>query len=87
LANVELQFKPGAIDNNRCVNPYVNVFVRATDRLAINPAEEVHICITTSRTLGNRDVNSYNVPMTNKVAMIILGKLGEVESQDVIIQR
>jgi hypothetical protein len=28
------------------VNLYVNVFVRATDRLATNPTKEVHICIT-----------------------------------------
>jgi len=37
----------------RRVNPYVNVFVRATDRLAANPTEEVHICITAGRTLRN----------------------------------
>jgi hypothetical protein len=35
----------------RRVNPYVNVFVHAVDRLPTNLAEEVHICITISCTL------------------------------------
>jgi hypothetical protein len=43
-----------------CVNPYVNVFVHAADRLVANPTEEVHICITASRTLGNGDAHRYN---------------------------
>jgi hypothetical protein len=69
------------------VNPFVNIFIRAADRLAANPAEEVHNCITASRTSGNGDVCCYNVLTTNKVAMIILGKLGEVRNRDVIVQR
>ncbi len=71
----------------RRVNPYVNVFVRAVDRLAANPTEEVHICITTGYTLGNGDVHRYNAPMANEVAMIIHGEPGEVGNCDVIIQR
>jgi hypothetical protein len=39
-----------------CVNPYVNIFVYAVDRLVANPAKKVHICITTGRTPGNEDV-------------------------------
>jgi hypothetical protein len=69
------------------VNPYVNVFVRATNRLAVNHAKEAHICITANRTLGNEDVRHYNVPTTNEVAMIILGESGEVGNRDVIVQR
>ncbi len=69
------------------VNPYVNVFVRAANHLATNPIEEVHICITTGRTLGNEDVCRYNVPTINEVAMIIPGELGEVGNRDVIVQR
>jgi hypothetical protein len=71
----------------RRVNPYVNVFVRATDRLAANPIEEVHICITAGRTLGNGDVHHYNAPTANEVAMIIPGEPGEVGNRDVIVQR
>jgi hypothetical protein len=70
-----------------CVNPYVNVFVRVADRFVANPTEEVHICITAGRTLGNGDVHRYNAPMTNEVAMIILGEPGEVGNRDVIVQR
>jgi len=69
------------------VNPYVNVFVRATDRLAANPTEEVHICITASRTLGNGDVHCYNAPTANEVVMIIPNEPGEVGNRDVIVQR
>jgi hypothetical protein len=67
------------------VNPYVNVFIRVTDRLVANPIEEVHICITAGRTLGNGDVRRYNVPMTNEVTMIIPGKPREVGNRDVIV--
>jgi hypothetical protein len=70
-----------------CINPYVNVFVHATDRLIANPAKEVHICITVSRTPGNEDVRRYNVPMANEVAMMIVGEPGEVGNRNVIIQR
>jgi len=70
-----------------CVNPYVNVFVRAADRLAANPTEEVHICITASRTIGNGDVHRYNAPTLNKVAMIIPGEPGEVGNHNVIVQQ
>jgi len=69
------------------VNPYVNIFVHATNRLVANPVEEVHICITTGRTLGNGDVHRYNIPTANKVAMIIPGEPAEVGNRDVIIQR
>jgi hypothetical protein len=69
------------------VNPYVNVFICVTDRLAANPVKEVHICITAGRTLENKNVRCYNVPMANEVTMIILGELGEVGNRDVIIQR
>jgi hypothetical protein len=61
-----------------CINPYVNIFVRATNCLIANPIEEVHICITTSCTPENGNVRHYNVPTTNEVAMIILGKSEEV---------
>jgi len=69
------------------VNPYVNVFVCAADRLAANPTKEVHICIVARRTLGNGDVHRYNTPTTNEVAMIILNELGKVGNRNVIIQR
>ncbi len=69
------------------VNPYVNVFIRVTDRLAVNPVKEVHICITFGRTLGNRNVRCYNVLTANEVTMIIFGEPGEVGNCDVIIQR
>jgi hypothetical protein len=69
------------------VNPYVNVFVHAADHLVANPIEEVHICITTSRTSGNEDVCYYNVPMANEVTMIIPSKLREVGNRNVIVQR
>jgi hypothetical protein len=69
-----------------CINPYVNVFVRVADCLTVNPAEEVHICITAGRTSGNGNVRCYNVPTTNEVAMIILGEPGEVRIHDVIVQ-
>jgi len=68
------------------VNPYVNVFVHAADRLAANPTEEVHICIIADRTLGNGDVHHYNAPTANKVGMIIPGEPGEVRNRDVIVQ-
>jgi hypothetical protein len=69
------------------VNPYVYVFIRVADRPTANLTEEVHICITVGRTLGNGDVRRYNVPTTNNVAMIIHGEPGEVGNRDVIIQR
>ncbi len=69
------------------VNPYVNVFVHAIDRLVANLTKEVHICITTGRTSGNGDVYHYNVPTTNEVTMIILCEPGEVGNHDVIIQQ
>jgi hypothetical protein len=68
------------------INPYVNIFIHAVDRLAANPIEEVHICITTGRTPGNENVRYYNVPTINEVAMIIPGKPGEVGNRDVIVQ-
>jgi hypothetical protein len=71
----------------RRVNPYVNVFVRAADRLVANLAKEVHICITAGRTPGNGDVRHYNIPTTNKIVMIIPSKPGEVGNRDVIVQR
>jgi hypothetical protein len=71
----------------RRINPYVNIFVRAADHMAANPAEEVHICITIGRTLGNGDVHRYNVPTADEVAMIIPGEPGEVGNRDVIVQR
>jgi len=67
------------------VNPYVNVFVCAADRLVANPVEEVHICILVSCTWGNEDVCCYNIPATKEVAMIIHGKPGEVGNRDVIV--
>jgi hypothetical protein len=69
------------------VTIYVNVFVRATDRLLANLIEEVHICIIIGRTPKNGDVRRYNVPMANRVAMIILGELGEVGNRGVIVHR
>ncbi len=69
-----------------CINPYVNVFVRAADHLTANPTEEVHICITAGRTLGNGDVHRYNAPTANEVAMIIPSEPGEVGNHDVIVQ-
>jgi len=69
------------------INPYVNVFIRAADRFATNPTEEVHICITTGRTLGNGDVHRYNAPIANEVAMIIPGEPEKVGNRDVIVQR
>jgi len=69
------------------VNPYVNIFVRVADRLVTNLIEEVHICITAGRTLGNGDVHRYNAPTANEVAMIIPGEPGEVGNRDVIVQR
>ncbi len=69
------------------VNPYVNVYICAVDHLALNRAEEVHICITTGHTLGNGDVHHYNIPTTNEVAMIILGKPGKVGNRDVIVKQ
>jgi hypothetical protein len=71
----------------RHINPYVNIFIHAIDRLATNPAEEVHICITIGHTLGNGDVHYYNVPTTNEIAMIIFNELGEVGNRDVIVQQ
>jgi hypothetical protein len=67
------------------VNPYVNVFVRATDRFTVIPAEEVHICITVGRTPRYKDVRCYNIPTAKKVVMIIFGKPGEVGNRNVII--
>ncbi len=69
------------------VNPYVNIFVHAADRLAANPVEEVHICITTGRTLGNGNLHYYNIPMANEVAIIIPSEPREVGNRDVIIQQ
>jgi hypothetical protein len=57
----------------RRVNPYVNIFIRAADHLAINPAKEVHICITVGYTPGNIGVCHCNVPTANEVTMIIFG--------------
>ncbi len=67
------------------VNPYVNVFICAVDRLVANPVKEVHICIIVSCTWGNKYVYHYNVPTTNEVAMIIHGEPGEVGNRDVIV--
>jgi hypothetical protein len=68
-----------------CINPYVNVFVRAIDRFVANPAEEVHICITTGCTPGNEDVCCYNVLTANEITMIILGEPRKVGNRDVIV--
>ncbi len=69
------------------VNPYVNAFIRAADHLTVNPAEEVHICITAGRTPRNGSVRHYNVPTANKVTMIIPSEPGEVGNRDIIVQR
>jgi hypothetical protein len=70
-----------------CVNPYVNIFVRVVNRLAANPAKEVHICITIGRTSRNGNVHRYNIPMANEVAMIIPSKPREVGNCNVIVQQ
>ncbi len=71
----------------RRVNPYVNIFICAANHFTANPAKEVHICITSSCTLGNEDVRRYNVPMTNEITMITSGELKEVGNCDVIVHR
>jgi hypothetical protein len=71
----------------RRVNPYVNIFVCGADRFAVNPIEEVHICITASHTSGNGNVYCYNVLTINEVVMIIPGEPGEVGNYNVIVQR
>jgi hypothetical protein len=69
------------------VNPYVNVVIRATNGLVANLVEEVHICITARNASENGNVLCYNVLMSNNVAMIIPGELGEVGNRDVTVQR
>jgi hypothetical protein len=69
------------------VNLYVNVFVRATNHLVVNPSEEVHICITAGHTPGNEDLRHYNILTANKVAMIIPSEPGKVGNHDIIVQR
>jgi hypothetical protein len=69
------------------VNPYVNVFIHVVDHLATNLAKEVHICIIAGCTPGNGDVRHYNIPMANKVAMIILGEPKEVGNCNVLVQQ
>jgi hypothetical protein len=66
------------------INPYVNVFVHATNNLVANPVEEVHICITTGRTPGNEDVRCY-ILTAKEVAMIIHGEPKEVGNCYVIV--
>jgi hypothetical protein len=68
-------------------NPNISLahFMTFCNHLVANPIEEVHICITVGRTLGNEDVCSYNVLTTNEVAMIILSEPGEVGNHDVIV--
>jgi hypothetical protein len=69
------------------VNPYVNIFIRATDCFATNPIEEVNICIIVGYTSGNGDVCRYNVLTINEVAMIIPSEPGEIGNRNVIVQR
>jgi hypothetical protein len=70
----------------KCINPYVNIFVRATNHLTANLAKEVHICIITSHNPGNEDFCCYYVPTANKVAMITPGEPREVGNYNVIVQ-
>jgi hypothetical protein len=69
----------------RRVNPYVNIFIHAADHLAINPVEEVHICITFGRTSKNKNDRYSNVLMANEVAMMIHGEPGKVGNHIVIV--
>jgi hypothetical protein len=70
------------------VNPYVNVFVQAANRIVTNPEEEVRVVITVGRNHGEEvDPRRYNTPLANEVAMILPGESGEVGNRDVIVQR
>jgi hypothetical protein len=69
------------------VNPYVNVFVQASNRIVANPEEEVRVVITVVRNHGEEvDPHRYNAPLANEVAMIFPGESGEVGNRDVIVQ-
>jgi hypothetical protein len=70
----------------RRVNPYVNIFIRAADHLAINPAKEVHICITFGYTSKNKNDRYSIVLMANEVGMMIHGEPREVGNHNVIVQ-
>jgi len=69
-------------------NPYVNIFVRAANRIVANPEEEVRVVITAGRNHGEEvDPRWYNAPLADEVTMILLGELREVGNRDVIVQR
>jgi hypothetical protein len=68
------------------VNPYVNIFVRAANRIVANPEEEVRVVITAGHNHGEEvDPRRYNAPLANEVAMILPGELREVGNHDVIV--
>jgi len=70
------------------VNPYVNIFVQAANRIVANPEEEIRVVITAGRNHGEEvDPRRYNAPLADEVAMILPGKPGEVGNRDVIVQR
>ncbi len=63
------------------VNPYVNVFVQAANRIVANPKEEVRVVITAGRNHGEEvDPRRYNAPLADEVAMILLGEPGKLET-------
>jgi hypothetical protein len=69
------------------VNPYVNIFVQAANRIVANPEKEVRVVITAGRNHGEEvDPRRYNAPLADEVAMILPGELGEVGNCDIIMQ-
>jgi hypothetical protein len=70
------------------VNPYVNVFVQAANRIVANLEEEVKVVITAGRNHGEEvDPRWYNAPLADEVTMILPGEPGEVGNRDIIVQR
>jgi hypothetical protein len=70
------------------VNPYVNVFVQAANRIVANPKEEVKVVIIARHNHGEEvDPRRYNAPLADEVAMILPGEPMEVGNRDVIVQR
>ena len=75
-------------DMLRRVNPNVDVFSRAADRMAADEDGALSIVLTARRNRGDeQDPRRYNLPTADEVAMIIPGEVGQVGERDIVVRR
>lgn len=66
------------------VNPYVNQFRQARERLSMAPDEKFHMRIVSTR---EKDGRTYDTPTASEVAALIPGDFNlEMDRRDIVLQ-